>query len=165
MLKLIKTPNPILKQKALEWDFSVDTLSEQIESEMIDIMLANNGIGLAGNQVGLLKRIFVIKLKDQEPFAMFNPEVLSTSEELDISNEGCLSFPDLFLEVKRPARIKAKYLDKHAKECIIELSGIDARCFLHELDHLNGICFTDKISPLKLSLALKRKQKKRKYYG
>jgi peptide deformylase len=152
--------DPILKQCATDWDFSVDTNAEEVEKEMIRLMKLFNGIGLAANQVGLLKRVFVIKLKNNpEPFAVFNPAVLSESKELQDSEEGCLSFPDLFLGVKRPKEIDVIYLDKLGNECKIKLSGIDARCFLHELDHLNGIVFTEKISQMKLILARKKQRK------
>jgi peptide deformylase len=83
------------------------------------------------------------------------------SEETDIMPEGCLSHPNLFLKVRRPVRLVAKYLDINAKECTIELYDIDARCFLHEYDHLQGIEFTDRVSRLKLDMA-RKKQKKTK---
>ena len=159
-MKLVLDPDPILKEQAIAWDFTVDTNAEQIESEMLQIMNTFKGIGLAANQVGLLKRVFTIKLKNQEqPFAMFNPEVISESKELQDNEEGCLSFPDLWLGVKRPKQIEAKYLDKDGKECTITLTGIDARCFLHELDHLNGTVFTEKVSQMKLILARKKQRK------
>jgi peptide deformylase len=95
---------------------------------------------------------------------MFNPKVLATSNTSQTGQEGCLSFPDLWLDITRPKEIVSEYFDITGKECIITLSDLDARCFLHELDHLNGICFTDKMSPLKLALAIK-KTKKRKRNG
>ena len=162
-MRLVLDPDPILKQRAEDWDFSVDTDSEKVEQEMIQLMKTFNGIGLAGNQVGLLKRVFVIKLKNAtEPFAMFNPTVISESLELQNENEGCLSFPDLWLGIKRPKEIEAAYLDKQGNECKIVLTGIDARCFLHELDHLNGVVFTEKVSQMKLMLA-RKKQRKNKW--
>ena len=152
--------DPILRQPAEDWNFSVDKNSAEVELEMIRLMKIFKGIGLAANQVGLLKRVFVIKLKDQEePFAVFNPIVVSESNELQNSEEGCLSFPDLFFGVKRPKEIDVVYLDKLGNECKMKLSGIDARCFLHELDHLNGIVFTEKVSPMKLMLARKKQRK------
>lgn len=163
-MKLIKSPNLILSQTAIDWDFTIDTNAKEIESEMIQLMLENNGIGLAANQVGLLKRVFAIKLKDKSPIAMFNPKVLSTSTTTQLSNEGCLSFPDLWLDVTRPQIIESEYFDNLGNKCTITLTGIDARCFLHELDHLNGIVFTDKVSQIKLILA-RKKQQKRKHNG
>jgi len=165
MLKLVKEPDPILKQRAEDWDFGLDANADQVEDEMIDIMIANNGIGLAANQVGLLKRVFVIKLENGRRLAMFNPRVVSASEEQQTDEEGCLSFPDLFITVNRPKTIDVEFLDKNAQECKMTLTGITARCFLHELDHLDGICFTEKTSMLKLAMARKKQQKIRNYNG
>ena len=165
-MRLIKSPNPVLNQSAEDWNFETDTDAEQVELEMIQLMRANNGRGLAANQVGLLKRVFVIQLEGNiSATAMFNPTIVNQSEDLVVGEEGCLSFPDLWLDVKRPKWIDAVYLDKLGKECKITLTGINAKCFLHELDHLNGICFTDKVSVLKLAMAKKQQQKKRKRYG
>jgi peptide deformylase len=105
-----------------------------------------------------------IKLADKEPFAMFNPRIISTGSEFQSGSEGCLSFPELWIDVKRPATITVEYFDKLGIQCILTLTGLDARCFLHELDHLNGVCFTDIVSPLKLAMA-KKKQQKRKRNG
>ena len=93
---------------------------------------------------------------------MSNPKVTSQSSTIQDTEEGCLSFPDLWLGVKRPQSIEAEYLDKTGKQCTITLTGTDARCFLHELDHLDGIVFTEKVSQMKLMLARK---KQRKYNG
>ncbi len=156
-------PDPILKQRAEDWDFSVDQNSEEVESIMIQLMKTFNGIGLAGNQVGLLKRVFVLKLKNgSEPFALFNPKIVSESSNIQDSEEGCLSFPNLWLGVKRPREIDVEYLDKSGNQCKIRLTGIDARCFLHELDHLNGIVFTEKVNQMQLLLA-RKKQRKNKW--
>jgi peptide deformylase len=164
-MQLIKHPNPILKQKAEPWDFTNQTNAEEVEREMLKIMYANNGRGLAGNQVGLAKRVFVMHTEDGRDFGVFNPTILYGEEEAD-GEEGCLSFPNLFLNVTRYRKITAMYLDNTGEKRIIELEGIDARCFQHELDHLDGICFTDNISPLKLAMARKKQLKKiRKYNG
>ena len=162
-MKLILDPDPILKQRAVEWDFAVDTNASEVEEEMIKIMKTFYGRGLAGNQVGLLKRVFTIRLEQTgETLAMFNPKVSTLSETQQTDEEGCLSFPNLWLKVKRPNKIDVEYLDKTGKECKITLTGIDARCFLHELDHLDGITFTDKVSPMSVLLA-RKKQRKNKW--
>jgi len=161
MLKLIKSPNPVLKQTAVHWDFEKDLNAADLEIDMVQLMVENNGIGLAANQVGLLKRVFAIHLKDQVPFCMFNPCILWGDNNMVIEEEGCLSFPDLFLKVPRHNNITVKYVDRQGKDCIIELTGIDSRCFQHELDHLDGVCFIDNISPLKLALAKKKLLKKK----
>ena len=159
MLKLVQDPNPILKQKAGPWDFEKDINAAVIEREMLDIMKAHNGIGLAGNQVGLLRRVFVMKLSDGREIGFFNPSILVGDNDLEEGKEGCLSFPNLWLKVERHNKITAMYLDNAGKRCIIELDGIDSRCFQHELDHLDGITFTEYVSDLKLKMARKKQRK------
>lgn len=161
-MKLVISPSEWLDREVKPFDF--ETLnSKQIEQEMIELMLAEGGIGLSANQVALDAQIFVIKphlLENKQPFAVINPIIESLTPEVEILPEGCLSHPDLFLQVKRPRGLVAKYLDTDAKECIIELYDIDARCFLHEFDHLYGIEFVDRVSKLKLELARKKQFKR-----
>jgi len=159
MLKLIQDPDPILKQKAERWDFKNHVNADVIEREMLELMRAHNGIGLAGNQVGLLRRVFVMKLQDGRELGVFNPTIL-VGDNADVqADEGSLSFPNLWLKVKRSDKITAMYLDSAGKQCIIELEGIDSRCFQHELDHLDGITFTEYVSDLKLKMAQKKQRK------
>ena len=159
MFELVKEPDPILKQKAENWDFKQHVNAAVIEREMLETMRANNGIGLAGNQVGLLRRVFVMKLQDGREIGCFNPYIMYGDNDLDEGDEGCLSFPNLWLKVKRSPKITAAYIDNTGKQCIIELEGIDARCFQHELDHLDGITFTEYVSNLKLNMARKKQRK------
>ena len=158
-MQLVKHPNPILAQEAENWDFENHVNAAVIEREMLELMKISNGRGLAGNQVGLLRRVFVMKLEDGRELGCFNPWILYGDNNFVHGEEGCLSFPNLWLKVPRHNKITAMYLDNTGKHCIIELEGIDARCFQHELDHLNGVCFTDGISKLKLDLALKKQRK------
>lgn len=158
-MKLIVSPNPILKQVAEPWDFEEHSDAAEVEREMLAIMKTFRGKGLAANQVGLLRRVFVMKLEDGREIGFFNPDVLHADNDTEESEEGCLSFPNLWLKVYRNKSLTAMYLDNAGNKCIIELSGFDARCFLHELDHLNGITFEDNISPLKLALARKKQRK------
>lgn len=161
-MKLIKHPNPVLKQPATSWLFENEEdfkEAEHTEQEMITLMKLSNGIGLAAQQVGLLKRLFVMRTQDGREFGVFNPIVLEVNNEKELGEEGCLSFPDLWLKVERSKSLIAKYLDNTGQERIIQLEGLDARCFLHELDHLDGICFTDGLSPLKLAMAIKKQRK------
>jgi len=161
-MKLIKHPNPILKEQATLWLFeNEEDFKEAVhtEQEMISLMKLSNGIGLAAQQVGLLKRLFVMRTQDGREFGVFNPIVLEVNNEKELGEEGCLSFPDLWLKVERSKSLIAKYLDNTGQERIIQLEGLDARCFLHELDHLDGICFTDGLSPLKLAMAIKKQRK------
>jgi peptide deformylase len=165
MLKLVKHPDPILEKSLPDFDFSNPVKDPLVlEAEMIALMIGENGRGISANQVGVEARVFVIAPSNTPdhhvPFALFNPEIVAISEDMDLDYEGCLSFPELFFKVNRPKSIVAEYFDKHNNKRIIELTGIDARCFLHELDHLNGICFTDRISKLKLDLAVKKQRKR-----
>lgn len=165
MLSLIQHPNPILDKFLPDFNFDQPIADPVVlEEQLIEVMVKENGIGLAANQAGIETRAFAIKTQNISeiilPFVAFNPEVLAVSEDMEYDYEGCLSFPNLFFKVNRPKTILAKFLDRSANECIIELTGIDARCFLHELDHLNGICFIDRTSKLKLDLAIKKQRKR-----
>ena len=167
-MRLVKSPDPWLEKVVKPFDFN--TLDAQtISLDMIQLMAEEGGIGLSANQVGLDAQIFVMKphlLEDNKVFTVINPQILQVTSDTDTMPEGCLSHPDLFLTVKRPKGLVAKYLDINAKECTIELYDLDARCFLHEFDHLNGIEFTDRVSKLKLNLAKKKQSKARKkQYG
>ena len=159
MMKLIYEHDPVLKEKAESWDFKNHVDAAVIESEMLETMRSSNGIGLAANQVGLLRRVFVMKLQDGREIGCFNPWIMFGNNDKITGEEGCLSFPNLWLKVKRDNKITASYLDNTGKQCIIELEGIDARCFQHELDHLDGVTFTEYVSDLKLQLARKKQRK------
>ncbi len=154
---------PTLRSKSDEWDFSVDKDAEELEKEMIRFMLAEGGVGLAANQIGISKRVFVMGSETDpnfpRPFALFNPEILEASSEEILDTEGCLSFPGVWLSVKRPAWVKVRFFDSVGKEHTEKYVGYVSKCFQHELDHLNGVCFVDKVSKLKLQLALKKKRK------
>lgn len=161
------SPNAWLEKKVDPFDF--DNLdASKIANDMIFTMLNAGGIGLAANQVGLNAQIFVMKpylLKDKSPLVIINPVLEAVSVNMLTEIEGCLSHPGLFLKIKRPRGVVANYLDINGKECNIELFDFDARCFLHEYDHLQGIEFTDRVSKLKLNMAKKKQQKKEKTYG
>lgn len=161
-MKLISSPNSFLNKVVQPFDFDKMD-AKQISGEMCQIMMAKNGIGLAANQVGLDAQIFVMRPIEHaevtKPFAVINPVILEVSEQTETKKEGCLSHIGLALDIKRPNKIVAQFLDIDAKECILEFSGVDARCFLHEFDHLQGIEFTDRVTKLKLDMA-KKKQKK-----
>jgi len=148
-----------------DWNFNEDD-SQQVMTDLIDIMIANKGIGLAANQVGLNKRIFVIGSEHmkyfKDPTVIFNPKILSFSENFSSYKEGCLSFPDLWIDIKRPEKISVEYFDFLGDKKFAELEDLDARCFQHEYDHLDGVCFVDKVSNLKLQLAIKKMRKSKK---
>jgi peptide deformylase len=158
-MKLYLEDDPVLKQEAEQWDFKNHVNAAVIEQEMLELMRASNGIGLAANQVGLLRRVFVMKLADGREIGCFNPWIMFGDNDKIEGDEGCLSFPNLWLRVKRHNKITAAYLDNTGKQCIIELEGLDARCFQHELDHLDGVTFTEYVSDLKLKMAQKKQRK------
>jgi peptide deformylase len=152
-----------LNTVSTDWDFIDDP--QEITKILIDNMINNNGIGLAANQIGMDKRIFVIGSENMEyfkiPTAIFNPKILSFSQDTALHKEGCLSFPDLWIEIKRPKKISVEYFDCQGNKNLIDLDGLDARCFQHEYDHLDGVCFVDRVSKLKLQLAMKKIRKKK----
>jgi peptide deformylase len=152
-----------LKQESTNWIFGFDKDPEILEETMIKFMIENKGIGLAANQIGLTKNVFVMGSYNipnfPRPLGIFNPKILSYSSDLEIGQEGCLSFPDIWLNVKRPASIKVEYQTSQGEKKIEELSGLASRCFQHEYDHLKGVCFVDKVSKMKLQLATKRLRK------
>jgi peptide deformylase len=145
----LKLTKRVLHKEATPYVFDKPFQLQKLAVSMIGFMVDNNGIGLAAPQVGISKRLFVMKSDDfQDTFKyFFNPSVLESSKETNIDIEGCLSFPGKFLEVERPNWIKIEYYDylgnKFADE---ELSGYTARCFLHELDHLDGITFNERVN-------------------
>ena len=167
-MELIYAPSDWLQKKVQSFDFD-KTNAVETAQKMVDIMGNNRGIGLSANQVGLDAQIFVMQptrhKEIKDPFAVINPVVQKISEETSLEYEGCLSYPNLILKISRPSKLVASFLDADAKECIIELDGYDARCFLHEYDHLQGIDFTDRVSKLKLDMAKKKKEKLEKRYA
>ena len=156
-------PHDTLVEVSSNWNFETDGDAKQLENNMIDFMLANRGIGLAANQIGIAKRVFVMGSNNIEgfpvPFAVFNPVIKEASSELVLDEEGCLSYPGLFLKLKRPSWIVAEYQDSEGNTKEIRADGYLAKCFQHEYDHLNGVCFVDRVSQMKLNLAMKKIRK------
>jgi peptide deformylase len=136
--------DPILRSRAAEVvDF--DDALRRLAEDMLETLRAANGAAIAGNQVGVLKRLFAWQLED-EAGAYVNPEVLETSEEVQEGDEGCLSFPGLFYPTKRPLRVRIRVQDVHGERCEVQGEEMAARMFLHEIDHLNGILFIDHLA-------------------
>jgi peptide deformylase len=170
ILPIIEAPDPRLKTISTPVEAVDDALRSLID-DMFETMYAAPGIGLAAIQVGVAKRLLVIDLqeKDEEtdetirdPRVFINPEILEWSQELSVYNEGCLSVPEQYADVARPAVIKAKWLDRNGKENVEELDGLMATCLQHEMDHLEGILFVDRLSKLKRDMLLKKLTKLRK---
>lgn len=166
MLKIVKHPDPILREKLPPFDFENPPEDPvNLEAEMLALMWDNNGIGLSANQVGKRFRMFVMGYKDGDVKggqAFFNPEVVANTDLVLDLPEGCLSFPGIYVSIKRPKAIKVRWQNNKGEWQEGEFSGYDCKCFLHELDHLEGITFQDRVSQLKWALAVKKTQK-RKY--
>lgn len=158
-------PDPVLKQVAKPVDRVDDGVREQME-RMLATMYAAKGIGLAANQVNLLNRVIVVDVDQdaENPSHLFmaNPEILDFSDDRSVYNEGCLSLPEQYAEVERPARIRVKYLDYDNAWQEMEADGLLATCIQHEIDHLNGHVFIDHVSALKRNMIIRRLKKMKK---
>lgn len=156
-----------LSQVSEPWDFNSDNDPEELVHKMAQFMVDNHGIGLAANQIGITKRVFTMGSNNMQgfpkPFGIFNPKIVEASETKVLDKEGCLSYPGLFLSVSRPEWAIVEFQNYKGDTVEAKVEGYVAKCFQHELDHLNGICFVDKVSKLKLQLAYKKLRKKLKH--
>jgi peptide deformylase len=159
---LIILPDPILRQVSRPVE-RIDDPLRQLAGDMLDTMYDAPGIGLAAIQVGEPLRMLVIDLaKEGEPpapYVFINPEIVESSTERSVYEEGCLSIPDYYAEVERPASVRVKYLDRDGKAQEIAAEGLMATCLQHEIDHLNGVLFIDHISKLKRDMVVKKFKK------
>lgn len=153
MLDIVKYGESILVQKAEGvTDFTHDI--EKLVLDMRDTLLANDGVGLAAPQVGISKRIFIVCLENEPMRAFINPRIVATSEDTVEYEEGCLSFPGLYFNVSRPAAVDIEAFDVHGKPFKLSADGFLARVIQHEYDHLDGMLYIDRVSPLKRKRAL-----------
>ncbi|MBW3603198.1 MAG: peptide deformylase [Actinobacteria bacterium] len=137
--------DPVLRATApevTEFDERLTTFAD----DLLATMRAANGVGLAANQVGVLKRLFAWELVDLGHGWLVNPQVVESSLEVQVGDEGCLSFPGLFYPTERPVRVRMRWQDLHGEEQVTEAAELQARVFLHELDHLNGVLFIDHLA-------------------
>lgn len=164
ILPIIETPDPRLRtvSKPVE---TIDAELQTLIDDMFETMYAAPGIGLAAIQVGVPKRLLVMDLQEEEdeegkpikaPRVFINPEILDTSEQLQVYSEGCLSVPDQYADVERPAVIRARWQDREGTTHEEQLEGLLAICLQHEMDHLEGILFIDHLSRLKREMVLKK---------
>lgn len=159
---LVEPSHPALKKSATINPFKSGVDLVEREQKMIAIMQDNLGVGLAAPQTGSSLNMFVMEHSVLGPIGVYKPEILETQGEIVIE-EGCLSFPMIYLKISRPERIHVRYY-KNDGETIVEtwMDGIDARCFLHEYDHLRGICHIQLVSDFKLQMAKQKRDKKLK---
>lgn len=167
--KIVEIPDPRLRTISTPVE-AVDDEVRALIDDMFDTMYAARGIGLAAIQIGVAKRILVMDLQEEgedgkpvrEPRVFINPEIVETADDSNIYNEGCLSVPDQYAEVERPATCRVRWLDREGTAHDEQLEGLLATCIQHEMDHLEGIIFIDHLSRLKREMVLKKLAKQRK---
>ena len=159
-IKLI--PDPVLRKKAEPVKVVTNDIISVL-NDMAETMYDAPGIGLAANQVGILKRLIVMDCStdDEDPnlIKMINPEIIFSSTKISELEEGCLSIPEHKSIVKRPSKIKVRFLNIQGSEEIIDAEGLLSACIQHEIDHLNGVLFVDHISRLKRDIILRKVKK------
>ncbi|MDE0723830.1 MAG: peptide deformylase [Alphaproteobacteria bacterium] len=170
VLNIVIAPHPVLKTMCMP----VETVTDEIRTlmdNMIETMYNAGGVGLAAPQVGETMRLFVAdigeededgKIKQGTPYKFVNPEILEMSDDLFVYDEGCLSIPGFYEERERPNTIKLKYLDETGAEKTEKFSGLMSFCIQHEIEHLDGILFTDHVSRLKRERVMKKLMKEKK---
>ncbi|HAB37719.1 MAG: peptide deformylase [Tateyamaria sp.] len=157
---IILHPDPRLKKTSLYISDLTDDL-RLLADDMLETMYGAPGVGLASPQVGILKRLVVLDCVKADtnaprPLIMFNPEIVASSEEISVYEEGCLSMPEQFAEVTRPAQVQVKWIDRDGKEQSEEMSGLWSTCIQHEIDHLDGKLFIDYLKPLKRQMITRK---------
>jgi peptide deformylase len=159
LLPIITAPDPRLKIKARPVA-AVDGKVRRLMDDMVETMYHSIGIGLAAPQVGVAQRVLVIDCAREgekpQPMRIANPEILWRSEEMMLSNEGCLSLPEHYADVARPSEIKVRFLDEQNEIRELHAKGLLATCIQHEMDHLEGVLFVDHISSLKRGIILRK---------
>ena len=162
---ILTAPDPRLQAVSMDVE-AVDAGIRALVDDMAESMYAAEGIGLAAIQIGVAKRVIVIDLDQKEgkknPVPYINPKITWASDEMAVFEEGCLSVPEIWDDVERPARIKCEYLDIDGKKRELEADGMLATCLQHEMDHLNGVLFIDHLSRLKKSMAVRKLTKAKK---
>ena len=163
--EILTEPNKLLRQVSKPVE-KVTKEEQTLMDDMLETMYHANGIGLAAIQIGVPKRIIVmdIQRKDQEkkPMYFVNPVIKNKNKELSTYEEGCLSVPNQFAEVDRPATCEVEYLDYNGEKKVLKANGLLATCIQHEMDHLEGILFIDYLSKLKKSMIIKKLSKQKK---
>ena len=165
---LIILPDPVLRQVSTPIE-TVDADVRRLADDMLETMYDAPGIGLAAIQIGVARRMLVLDVskegEEKTPLVFINPEIVASSDDYSVYEEGCLSIPDYYAEVERPAVITVKHLDRDGKEQVLEADGLLATCLQHEIDHLNGVLFIDHISKLKRDMVIRKFTKAAKTRG
>jgi peptide deformylase len=165
---LIILPDPVLRQLSTPIE-TVDSDVLRLADDMLETMYDAPGIGLAAIQIGVPRRMLVIDVskegEEKQPLVFINPEIVKSSGEPSVYEEGCLSIPDYYAEVERPAEITVDYVDRDGKQQSMAADGLLATCLQHEIDHLNGVLFIDHISKLKREMVIRKFTKAAKVRG
>lgn len=165
-MQLVYYPNEILDREVKDVNLENPSFDpKELKEQMVDFMLQHGGIGLAANQIGLDAKVFVFGDSKENSTICINPTVLQYTEEKVEDVEGCLSFPNTYVKIKRPKEILAKWYDENLQECVVKIEGYSAKVYLHELDHLLGITIKDRVSKLKWDMALKKARKLEKAFA
>jgi len=163
---IVTAPHPLLKQVSKPVAV-VDDVTRALVRDMLETMYAAPGIGLAAIQVGIPKRIITMDVAEEPdppaPLVLINPEILWRSDKAQSYEEGCLSFPDQFADVERPASIEVTFLDRDGQRQVLKAEGLLAVCIQHEMDHLEGVLFVDHLSTLKRGMILRRMSKAKRF--
>jgi len=159
--KLLHESDPILKKEPLTWVFNPPQADpHRMHNLMLENMVAHRGLGLSANQIGMPVKVFAMRVDDSDnAIVCFNPEITEESDEKVMMKEGCLSYPSLYLNVRRPAEVWVKYQNKDGDIINGHFEGLAARIFHHEMDHMKGETFIDRVNKVFLQSA-RRKQKK-----
>ena len=163
ILDIKKWPEQVLRTRCQEWDFNnpPSGLNRFLSTDLLETLHHYQAHGIAANQVGVPYRVIAINIsRSLGTTLMFNPEIVSISEDQYKNSEGCLSFPNVFLDITRPKTVDARWQDINGIYHTETLEDMDAKCFLHELDHLNGIVFKEYVSDLKFNMAVKKGKKR-----
>ncbi|MGN6551331.1 MAG: peptide deformylase [Pararhizobium sp.] len=156
---IILLPDPTLRQTSEPFE-RVDDAVRKLADDMLETMYDAPGIGLAAVQIGIPRRLLVVDVSKEEdrkePLVFINPEIVASSDARSTYEEGCLSIPDYYAEVERPASVTVRHLDRNGAEVVTEADGLLATCLQHEIDHLNGVLFIDYISKLKRDMVVKK---------
>ena len=166
MSEILIVPHPLLRQKSKPLK-KVTKKDVELSKNMTNIMKKAPGVGLAANQIGILKQIITVHIQDKEKeiekiYTLFNPRIVNASKELIVMEEGCLSLPKQFANIERPQSVTVSYLNESNKIVEEKKEGLEARILQHEIDHLSGKLFVDYLSSLKRNMLIKKVQKLKK---
>lgn len=161
-LEIVKIPDPVLREKSVPVE-TVDDDLRRLMDDMLETMYDAPGVGLAAIQVGVPKRLIVLDVngdeENRQPIVMANPEIVRLGDEMRTHEEGCLSIPDVHVEIERPGDLTIRYVDRDGKQCELEAEGLLATAIQHEVDHLEGKLIIDFLSRLRRDMVIRKFRK------